>query len=144
MKTIYLLLFISFSSFAQEDAFEEYRKMREEMFEKLLRDDSDKFDQTALEILKKLQGGGITIPKNIFTHQKLNFEWRDNHLIIFPVYKNDKIDMTIKDGAVLINGLSSKSKKKIKQSIPIIQKNINYRNTKVDFSNGELIVTFIN
>ncbi|EQC44183.1 hypothetical protein [Bacteriovorax sp. Seq25_V] len=144
MKVILIFLVIYSLSYAQDDSFEQYRKIRQEMFEKLLKDDNDKFDNTALEILKKLQNSGMQIPENVFSYHKLDFSWEDNKLLIFPVNENDKIEMNIKNGVVAINGLSSKSRKKIKQSIPIIQKYLNYKNTKADFKDEKLIITFIN
>ena len=144
MKSFYffisLLAFHHYCLAQQEDSFEQYRKIREEMFEKLLKDDNDQFDKTALDILRKLQQSGMQIPSNILSYKKLSFNWIENKLHLFPVEKNDKIEMNIKDGIVHINGLSSKKNLKIKQSIPIIDKNKNYKNTKIDFLNNQLIL----
>lgn len=116
---------------------EEFLKIRDQMYQELLNDNTI-FDENAKKLIEKLMNNqGI----QGFESAKLKVSWTQNILSINPVSDKDNFEIVIKDGIVKISGYSNELKKQIEQLIAI-PPSIKFKAHEFNLKESTLTITF--
>lgn len=152
MKTLFLFITLTMSDFVfsqvNDPVMDQLNQMRDRMMNQMQANDSfDSEIQKMFERMQKLgqiQGLPDRFKSNV---NAIEYYWKDSKTLVVKVSKDDELNVDIKEGMIVLNGMkvsktqNSMSKYSFSQSIPI-NSSLDITTVDMKMNDGNIVISF--
>lgn len=152
MKTLFLFIALTMSDFVfsqvNDPVMDQLNQMRDRMMKQMQANDS--FDSEIQKMFERMQELGQIqgLPDRFKSNvNAIEYYWKDSKTLVVKVSKDDEMNVDIKEGMIVLNGMkvsktqNSMSKYSFSQSIPI-KSSLDITTVDMKMNDGNIVISF--